>query len=100
MLEAIVASTLALLSDIAPGLAAASSIAKVIDALVALIPAVIQYAKDLYPTIKNVIATLRGNAAITSEQMDQLDAIEAKADADFDAAVAAAEAEDKAASTP
>jgi hypothetical protein len=40
--------------------------------------------------IKNIIAALKTSGPVTTDQLDQLDAIEAKLDADFDAAAAAA----------
>lgn len=97
---AIIPAILALLSEIAPAASSVSLIGKIIDSLTALLPAVVQEAKDLAPTIKNVIVTLRGNSATTPEQLDQLDTIEAKLDADFDAAATAAQAEDSGAPPP
>ncbi len=97
MLAAIVPIVLSLIEYINPAIAAASGIAKIISALEALIPAVIQEAKDLAPNVKHVIATLRGNPAIPADQIDQLDAIEAPLDAAFDTAANAATAEDEAA---
>lgn len=94
---AFVAPLIALFAEIAPAVSTASAIGNVISTLTALIPAIVQEARDLIPTVKNVIATLRGSDAVTPEQLDQLDAIEAKLDADYDAASAAAKAEDAAA---
>lgn len=101
---AIIGLVLSLVSEVLPFVSAASSaapavslIAKVIGLLEAIAPTVIQEAKDLYPTIKNMIATLRGSSNITKEQLDQLDTIEATIDADFDTALAAAMAADAAA---
>lgn len=96
-MQAIVTAVLALLAEIAPAINATSSIAKIIDTLTALLPALAKEVSDLYPIVKNVIATLKGNAAVTPEQLDSLDQIEAKIDADYDAASAAAKAEDDAA---
>ena len=95
MLE-IVTALLPLLSEVAGG-AGTSLTAKIIGALIAAMPSIIQEVKDLAPTVKNIIATLRGNPATTPEQLDQLDAIEKPIDEAFNAALAAAEAEDAAA---
>jgi hypothetical protein len=46
--------------------------------------------------VKGIIATLKGADGITPEQLDELDAIEAKIDADYDLATAKAAAEDQA----
>lgn len=101
---AIAALIMGLISEVMPLVSAASAagpavsiIAKVIGLLEALAPTVIQEAKDLYPVIKNAIATLRGSPHITKEQLDQLDTIEAKIDADSDAALAQAKIDDAAA---
>ena len=95
---ALITQLLPYLSTAQAAIGGASTIAKIISMLEALVPAIIQEAKDLYPTIKHIIETMRGSSVITKEQLDQLDVIEAKIDSDFDAAVAAAKAEDDAAS--
>ena len=93
----IIGPIVALLAEIAPAVSTSSAIGNVIATLTALIPAIVKEANDLIPTVKNVIATLKGSDAITPEQLDALDAIEAKIDADYDAASAAAKTEDDAA---
>jgi hypothetical protein len=97
MIGTIASTILALIAQIAPYATAATTVAKVIAILEALIPAVVNEARDLYPTFKHVISLLRGNKEVTSQQLDELDAIETKADADFDPALAKAKAEDAAA---
>ena len=79
-----------------PNLSATSTVAKVITMLEAIVPVVIKEAQDLAQPVRNIILALRNNGAITAEQLDQLDALEAKLDADFDAAAEAAEAADAA----
>ncbi len=69
-----------------PNLGSTSVAAKVITLLEQIIPVVIKEAQDLIPIIKNIIASLRGSGVVTPEQLDQLDAAEAKLDADFDTA--------------
>lgn len=91
---AMLPSILALIQEFAPLLSTATAVGKVIDVLTTAVPVVIQEAKDLTPTIKNVIATLRENDATTDEQWDRLDAIEGVIDAAFDAAASAATDED------
>lgn len=97
MLTTIINSVLALLQVIAPSVAAGEPLAKAIGLLTTIVPAVIQEAKDLYPTIKNLIAILRSTDGITQEQLDALDAAEAQIDADWQKASDAADAEDAAA---
>ena len=98
MLE-LITLLLPLLGDFASG-ANAAMIGKIITALVAALPSIIQEVKDVGPTIKNLIASLRGNPASTPEQLDQLDAIEKPIDDAFDAAAKAATDEDAAAANP
>ncbi len=69
-----------------PNLGSASVAAKVITLLEQIIPVVLQEAEDLVPIVKRIIASLRGSGVVTPEQLDQLDAAEAKIDADFDTA--------------
>ena len=95
----LVTALLPLLANFAGG-ANASIVTQIISALVAALPSIIQEVSDLGPTVKNLIATLRGNPAITSDQLDQLDTIEKPIDDAFDAAATAAAAEDAAASKP
>ncbi len=89
-------AVIVLINMIAPG-ATGSLIAKIIDALVTLVPIVVKEARDLAPMVKNIIAALRGNGEVSTEQLDQLDAMESQIDAAFDASDAKAQAEDDAA---
>ncbi len=82
-------------TELLPNLNSAGTAAKIITLLEQVIPVVLQGAKSLVPIIKNIIASLRSNGAITPEQLDQLDAAEALLDADFDAAADAAEKQDQ-----
>ena len=94
---ALAPTLLALIAEIAPLLGAGSQIGKAVSLVAQIVPPLIQTAKDMIPVAKSAIAALRGNAEITPEQIAELDAIEAKIDADYDAASAAAKAEDEAA---
>jgi len=93
MLNAAATAVISLLSMIAPG-ATGGLIAKIIDALVTIIPIVIKEAKDLAPMVQNIIALLRGNTEITPDQLDQ-HAAEVVLDSAFDIADAAAQKEDE-----
>lgn len=72
-------------------------IEKIIDALVAVYPLVVQEYKDLTPIVKNIITALRSDPSTTAAQLDALDKLEAQLDADYEMAAAAAAAEDLAA---
>jgi len=94
-MTAIITPLLALLTQLAPG-ATSTVIAQVINILVALIPVLIQEYKDLLPIVQNIITVLQQSDDITDDQWDSLDAMSAQYDAEFKAALAAAEAEDAA----
>lgn len=95
-MEALLPLALKLLSTVAPQLTG-GAVGQAIQLLAVAVPAAITTAKDLMPIIKVSIDAIRGNPATTPEQLAELDAIEAKIDADYDAASAAAKAEDDAA---
>lgn len=86
-----------LLGQVVPLIGGNSSlISTVIQALVQLVPLLTQEFKDLLPIVQGIIADLKGNAAVTPDDMATLDALNAQVDAAFDAAAAAATAEDAA----
>lgn len=66
-----------------------AQIANIINALTNIIPFLIEELQQVVPLIKNIIAALKGNGEITQDQLDQLTALEAQYDADFEAAAAA-----------
>jgi len=92
-MTAIITPLLALLAQLAPG-ATTTVITQVINILVALIPILIQSYKDLLPSVQNIITALQSSDEITDDQWDALDKLSAQYDAEFQAALAAAEAED------
>jgi hypothetical protein len=94
-MQAIIPPLLALLQQLAPG-ATTATIAEIINLLTALIPVLIKEYKDLLPIVQNVITVLQQSDEITDAQWDALDAMSAQSDADFRAALAAAEAQDAA----
>ena len=93
-MQAIITPLLALLTQLAPG-ATTQIIGQVINILTALLPILIQEYTDLLPIVQNVITALQQSADITDDQWDALDAMSAQYDADFQTALAAAEAQDK-----
>jgi hypothetical protein len=94
-MQAIITPLLALLTQLAPG-ATTQIIAQVISILTALIPVLITEYKELLPIVQNVIVVLQQSDDITDEQWDALDAMSAQYDAEFMAALSAAEAQDAA----
>ena len=85
---------LTILVQIAGATGEASTITSIINALVGLIPTLVQEYEDLVPIVKNIIAALSANPATTADQLATLQQLDAKVDADFEAAAWAAQAED------
>lgn len=95
--SAAITAVLAILAQISTVTTQASVIAKVIGALTEILPLLVTLGKNLVEPVKNIIAALKENSATTPEQLDALEAFDARVDADFEAALAKAEAEDAAA---
>lgn len=86
----LIASTaLTVIEDLAPLVSTSSQIGNVIAMLETWVPVVAQEASDLSTPIKNIISALSSNSAVTAEQLAALQALDAQADAAFDAALAA-----------
>lgn len=96
-MTAIVSSIVAMLTAFLPMISQASQVAKIIEVLVSILPTVVQLASDLAAPIKNIIAALQNSGAATSDQIAQLQELDAKYDQAFEAAATAAQAEDAAA---
>lgn len=99
-METIIPTLVALLAQVAPMITTSSAVASAVDAIVALAPVIAKTAPALIATVKGIINTLRGKSVASKEQLDALDVAEARIDADYDEALAAAKAEDKAAAEP
>ena len=94
------ASILALLTSIAGLTGQASIITEIIATLTSLVPTLVKEYQDLVPIVKNIIAALSANPASTADQLATLAELDAKVDADFEAAATAALAEDDPPATP
>lgn len=92
----VIAALLGLLQTVAPAVAGSGAVGKIITTLTQLVPVLVDQYQDVLPSVKNIIETLRTNKDITNEQWEELDAVEAIIDAEFDKAAAAASKEDKA----
>lgn len=96
-MEAAITALVGLLQTAAPFLGTASSIGKVISVLVEILPVLAKEINDVKPMVANIISALRANPATTADQLSALDTLEARIDAEFDAAAKAALDEDAAA---
>src|SRR5438132_1356499 len=76
------------------GGATSTTVSLVIKGLEVVIPALGSLTTRLMPKIKNIIAAASADPAATKQQLADLRQLDADSDAAFDAALAAAEAED------
>ncbi|MFB6460442.1 hypothetical protein [Bradyrhizobium tunisiense] len=83
-----------LLSSIPQIAGNAKLVSEGVAAMVALYPIAKSEFQDLMPIVKNAIAAFRADPSAMPEVLDQLDALEAKLDADYEEAAALAAAED------
>lgn len=99
-MEGIIQLALGLLAQVVPQLGGANAalITQIVNGLIALVPLLIKEYKDAIPFVQNVITLLKSSNQITPEQLIALDVLETQIDAAFEAAAAAALAEDAAAS--
>lgn len=93
-MTALLATILGLISALVPAGTNAALVEKIIEALIAIVPVVVKEYQDLVPIVRNIIAALKSDPSTTAAQLDQLQQLEAGWDADFEAAAAAAQAED------
>lgn len=93
----LITAVLTVLQALLPAVSSSAAVQSIINALIQLIPLVLKAYQDLLPMIKNIIAALQANDATNAEQIAQLAVLSAVVDANFDDAVARAEAEDAAA---
>lgn len=91
---AVLGDILSGLNVILPFVPGGAAVAPVLTILEKVVPIVVKEAQDLTPIVKNIITTIRADPATTNEQLAKLAEQEAVLDAAFDAAAAAAEAED------
>lgn len=102
-MQQIIQLTLTLLEQLLPKLvgntASAQLITQIVSGLIALVPLLIKEYQDAIPFIQNVISVLKNNNTVTAEQLQALDILETQIDASFEAAAAAALAEDSAAAS-
>lgn len=81
---------LTLLATIVGGLSDSSQIASVIATLQQIITSGVALVEADMPFIKNIIAALQNNGAVTAAQMTALQALDQQTDAAFEAAATAA----------
>ncbi len=90
----VIQAVLLILQTVSPALSNSQQVQGIITALVQIIPVLVKEFQDLVPMVKNIIAALSENPATTDQQLATLKELDAKVDADFEAAAQAAQAED------
>jgi hypothetical protein len=90
----LVMTALNLVGTVAPLFTKSEQVAQAIKVVSESVPIAIAAGGALWEQVKPAITALRQSEAATPEQLAELDAIEARGDAAFDAALAAAQAED------
>lgn len=85
-LTAILAMIQQFLPLIGTGAAAVSSVGSIITALEKWLPIIVAEGEALYTPVKNIIAALQNSGAVTSDQVAQLQQLDAKMDTAFEAA--------------
>lgn len=89
-MTAAITAILTLLEQLLPAITGASDgalIDTVLKALIGMLPFIVQEVTDLVGPVKNIINALSENPATTSDQLSQLQALQAKVDAAFEAAM-------------
>ncbi|MCW1991137.1 hypothetical protein ABIE85_001859 [Bradyrhizobium diazoefficiens] len=93
-MTAMLTTILSLISALVPAGTNAALIEKIVAALIQIVPVVVKEYQDLVPIVRNIIAALKADPSTTAAQLEQLQALEVQWDAEFEAAAAAAIAED------
>lgn len=93
-MTAMLTTILSLISTLVPAGTNAALIEKIVAALIQIVPVVVKEYQDLVPIVRNIVAALKADPSTTAAQLEQLQRLEVEWDADFEAAAAAAIAED------
>lgn len=93
MLAISIETLLTLIQGLLPELgvtSAANIITQILNALITIVPIIEKDATDFITPVKNIIAALQSNAAVTPDQIAALQQLDAQCDAAFDAAAGTA----------
>lgn len=93
-MTAMLTTILSLISTLVPAGTNAALIEKIVAALIQIVPVVVKEYQDLVPIVRSIVAALKADPSTTAAQLEQLQRLEVEWDADFEAAAAAAIAED------
>lgn len=93
-MSAILTTILALIQQLVPASTSAALVEKILAVLIQLVPVLVKEYQDLLPIVQNIIVALKSDPSTTADQLAALQNLEVQWDADFEAAAAAAQAED------
>lgn len=85
-MQTIITLILSILADLVPMVSNSSTAGKIIAMLQNILPALVGELQALISPVKNIIAALQGNGALTADQVAALQALDAECDAALDAA--------------
>jgi hypothetical protein len=84
----LIQAVLALIEQLLPASASADIIAKILDALIKMMPFIISEVQSLSGPVKNIIGALSANPASLPDQLSQLQKLDKQVDDAFEAAAA------------
>jgi phage-related minor tail protein len=89
-----IAAVLALIEQLLPASASAKVVTSIIEALVKMMPFIVQEVESLIGPVKNIIAALSANPAALPDQLSQLQKLDKEVDDAFEAAASDTDAGD------
>jgi hypothetical protein len=97
-MSSVITAIITLIEQLLPAITSAGNatlIDSILQALVGMMPFIIQEVQSLAAPVKNIIAALSANPATTADQLAQLQALDTQVDAAFEAAAAQTDADGK-----
>jgi len=85
-MSGMIAAVLALIEQLLPASASAQVVTSIIEALIKMMPFIVQEVESLIGPVKNIIAALQANPAALPDQLSQLQALDKQVDDAFEAA--------------
>jgi hypothetical protein len=96
MIDTIILAAISMMTTFLPLINSSTQVAKFIEMLIQILPAIEKLAMDLVQPIKNIINSLSANPATDAVQMKALQDLDTQYDQAFEAVATAAQAEDAA----
>lgn len=87
MNPALIEPVLELILDLLGKTVTNAEVDRVIAIIEAWLPVIVQTFPNLYQKVQDIVSLLKGNAILTQDQIDRIDAMNVSSDANFDAAL-------------